>query len=143
MDMNEAEFRAIVAEAWDAVPSDWKQRLDNVALLIESEPSMEIRKEDHLTEHETLLGRYHGVPATERGASYGVGGTLPDTITLYQLPILEEAREMTDDHTSQFRSYVRKAVRETLWHEIGHYLGLSEHEVRGREHDGTNSFSSY
>jgi predicted Zn-dependent protease with MMP-like domain len=71
-----------------------------------------------------------------------VGGTLPDTITLYRLPILDEALELTDDHTSEFRSNVRKVLRETLWHEVGHYMGLDEHPLNEREAKGTNRFES-
>ena len=85
-----------------------------------------------------MLGLYHGIPLTERGSEYGVGGTMPDTITLYRLPILEEASEMD----RAFRDAVRIVVRETLWHEVGHYFGLPEHGVNEREEEGTNRFDS-
>lgn len=138
--MEPNEFEAIALSEWQAVPPRFAVLVKNVALLIEDEPSEEVRKEEGLHEGETLLGVYHGVPNTERGSEYGVGGTLPDTITLFRLPILAEATELTDDHTSQFREYVRQVVRETLWHEIGHYFGLEEHPINEREQEGTNRF---
>jgi len=138
--MEEAEFKAIALEAWNAVPEKWKERLVNVALLIEDEPSEFVRKEEGLQEGETLLGLYQGVPLTARGAEYGVGGTMPDTITLYRLPILEEATELTDDNTNQFRHYVQNVVAETLWHEIGHYFGLDEEPINHREEQGKNYY---
>lgn len=138
--MEEAEFRAVALEAWDAVPEKWKEKLTNVALLVEDEPSQEVRDSEGLQEGETLLGLYQGVPHTVRGVEYGIGGTLPDTITLYRLPILDEAQELTDDHTSEFRNYVRKVVAETLWHEIGHCLGLEEEPINHREEGGTNQY---
>lgn len=138
--MEHDEFEAIALSEWQAVPERFAALVKNVALLIEDEPSEEIRKEEGLSEGETLLGVYHGVPNTERGSEYGVGGTLPDTITLFRLPILSEAQELTDDHTNQFREYVRQVIRETLWHEIGHYFGLEEHPINEREEKGTNRF---
>lgn len=138
--MEEAEFKALVAEAYDAVPEKWQAGLKNVALLIEDEPSEEVRVSEGLQKGGTLLGLYHGVPLTERGASYGVGETLPDTITLYRLPIMDEAIELTDDHTGDLKNNVRKVVRETLWHEIGHYFGLDEQPINKREGEGTNAF---
>jgi len=141
-EISEKEFREIVEKEWDAVPEKFKGRIDNVALLIENEPSEEVRKREHLTMHETLLGLYHGIPESNRGGGYGVGGTLPDTITLYRLPILEEADEFfRKGPFSTFRAAVEEAVRETLWHEVGHYFGLYEEEVRTRERKGTNRFN--
>jgi predicted Zn-dependent protease with MMP-like domain len=138
--MNEPEFAAIMQSEWDAMPEKYKAHVENVALLVEDEPSEELRALEGLEEGETLLGHYHGIPNTERGSEYGVGVTLPDTITLYRLPILDEAQELTDDHTSQFKSNVAKVVRETLWHEIGHYFGFDEEPINHREAEGTNHF---
>ena len=141
LDMPDIAFRMIAGEIWDAVPEKWGKRIDNVVLLIEDEPSEETRKAEHLGEHETLLGLYHGIPESERGGGYGVGVTLPDTITLFRIPILEEATEFM--HERGFASpevAIREAIRETLWHELGHHFGLHEEEVRTRERGGTNRF---
>lgn len=140
--MDEREFSALVEAEWEAMPPKWKAQVENVALLVEDEPSDELRKEEGLGEHETLLGHYHGIPHTARGEMYGVGATVPDTITLYRLPILEEAEELTDDHTGHFKKYVAQVVRDTLWHEVGHYMGFDEDHVREREDEGTNRFES-
>ena len=140
-DIPEAEFREMAGRAWDGIPAKFGARIDNVALLVEDEPDEETRTREHLSEHETLLGLYHGIPAALRGESYGVGVTLPDTITLYRIPILEEADEfMREKRFDDFRDAVEEALRETLWHEVGHYFGLHEHEVRAREKKGTNRF---
>lgn len=140
--MNEQEFIAIAKTEWDTMPEKYKSKVRNVALIIEDKPSEELRHEEGLREGETLLGHYHGIPATARGSEYGVGPALPDTITLYRLPILEEARELTDDHTNEFRRNVAKVVRETIWHEVGHYFGFDEHPINEREAEGTNEFKS-
>jgi len=135
--MSEQEFEQIAIAEWERIPATFARRIENVALLIEDDVSDEIRELEALEEGETLLGLYQGVPLTERGSEYGVGMTLPDTITLYRLPLLEEASEMD----RAFRDAVRIVVRETLWHEVGHYFGLPEHEVNEREDNGTNRFS--
>lgn len=138
--MEEAEFNTLALAEWDAMPERFKERVKNVALLVEDEPSDAVREAEGLEREETLLGIYQGIPNTERGSEYGVGGTLPDTITLYRLPILDEATELTDDETSAFRENVKKVVRETIWHEVGHYFGLEEHPINEREEKGTNEY---
>lgn len=141
--MDEKEFEGLVGKTWDAMPDRFKERVVNVALLIEDEPSDEIREAEHLGPGETLLGLYHGINALERGEMYGVGATLPDTITLYRLPLIEEAHHLMHERTGlgSLEDALREAVRETLWHEVGHYFGLSEHEIHSREDEGTNQFA--
>ena len=136
----EAAFREIAGALWDKIPEKFQKRIDNVALLIEDEPNDEVRRREHLGEHETLLGLYHGIPESERGSNYGVGVTLPDTITLYRIPLMEEAAALMEERGLNEEEAVREAVRETLWHEVGHYFGLHEEEVRVRERSGTNRF---
>jgi predicted Zn-dependent protease with MMP-like domain len=138
--MDERAFSALAEAEWALMPEKFASKIDNVALLIEDEPDEELRKIEGLEEGETLLGIYRGIPRTERGSEYGIAGTLPDTITLFRLPILEEALERTDDHTSDFRKHVAKVIRETIWHEVGHYMGLSERPINEREEEGTNRF---
>lgn len=140
--MDEATFRALALEAWEAMPGKFKERVKNVALLIEDEPSGDVREAESLAEGGTLLGLYRGIPLSARGSDYGVGGTLPDTITLYRLSILDEAYELTDDRTSDFRRNVAKVVRETLWHEVAHHFGFDEEPINKREAEGTNRFES-
>lgn len=140
--MDETTFRTLALEAWDAMPERYKEKVDNVALLVEDEPDEATRKEEGLHGEETLLGIYKGIPRTARGSEYGALGTLPDTITLYRLPILDEAEELTDTDTSHFRENVKKVIRETLWHEVGHYFGFDEEPINRREAEGTNEFKA-
>lgn len=115
----------VVAEFEKAIPEKFRPHIKNVAFLIEDAPSVEVRRREGLNEGETLLGLYHGVPTPERGDWYGMGTTMPDTITLYQLPIEQAAQE---DGVP-----VSQVVRETIWHEVAHHFGMDEHEVRQRE----------
>ncbi len=119
------DIERYIEEGIASLDPKYREKIDNVAILLEDEPSREVREREGLGPDETLLGLYHGVPLSERGDGYGIGETLPDTITLYRNPILEEAQETDGD--------VARVVRETIWHEFGHYFGLDEHEVRKRE----------
>lgn len=133
--MERAEFQKLVAEGFDRLPERVRRRIDNVALLIEDEPSADVRLREGLGESETLLGYYQGVPLSARGDLYGVGMTMPDTITIYQEPILDLADEECPPGApdAEYREHVRRIVTETVWHEYAHHFGMDEGEVRARE----------
>ena len=123
--MRRNEFEALVHEGFEQLPAWVRKKIKNVGLLVEDEPDEAVRHEEGLGPDETLLGLYRGIPQTARGEGYGVGATLPDTITLYQKPIEEAAKE---DGIS-----VAQVVAETIWHEFAHHFGMDEKEVRERE----------
>jgi len=139
MDMH--DFDILVSEGYEKLPAWVREKIRNVALLTEDEPSEEDRKLQGLHEDETLLGLYKGIPLTARGEHYGIGMTLPDTITLYRLPILDMADEELPhidfvnryEYEKSFREQVRKIVADTIWHEFAHHFGMDEHEVQERE----------
>lgn len=123
--MPRKEFEKLVAEGFERLPEWVQKKIKNAALLVENELSQEDREAEGLGDDETLLGLYKGIPLTERGEHYGVGATMPDTITIYQKPIEEAALEDGKD--------VRDIVAETIWHEFAHHFGMDEGEVRSRE----------
>ena len=116
--MNRAEFQTLVDEALQSIPDEFRKAMNNIAIVIEREPSLDTLREVGLEPPETLLGLYQGVPLTERQWSHG--NQLPDKITLYQGPIEDESDDPDD---------LVVAIGETLIHEIGHYFGLSEEEI--------------
>lgn len=133
--MDQQEFEVLVEVGYQQL-SEWvRERIKNVAILIEDEPSDEDRREQGLADDETLLGLYKGIPLTARGDMYGVGMTLPDTITLYKEPILDAAAEECPPEESDevYKQHVQRVVAETIWHEFAHYFGMDEAEVRARE----------
>ncbi len=140
--MKRKEFEKLVEEGYERLPEWVRGKIKNVAVLVEDEPSAEDRIAEGLGDEETLLGLYKGVPLSERGELYGVGMTLPDTITIYQKPIEEAAEEecgiyeiphSANDIVGRYTETVRKIVAETIWHEFAHHFGMDEHEVRERE----------
>lgn len=123
--MTDEEFGRLIEEGYERLPQWVRERIKNVAILMEDEPSEEVRARENLGDDETLLGYYQGIPLTERGEHYGVGATMPDTITLFKLPIEQAAAE---DGLP-----VSQVIAETIWHEFAHHFGMDEHEVRLRE----------
>lgn len=128
--MRKEEFEKLVEEGFDRLPQWVREKIKNVAILVEDEPSVEDREAEGLGDDETLLGLYKGIPLAARGEMYGVGMTMPDTITLYQIPIEEAAAEDKVD--------ARDVVAETIWHEFAHHFGMDEEEVRQRENRRLN-----
>ena len=116
--MTRDEFRALVDEALETIPPNFREAMQNIAIVIEDAPTLAQLDEVGLAPPDTLLGLYEGIPLTERQWSHG--NTLPDKITLFQEPI-EDASDDEDD--------LVVAIGETLIHEIGHYFGLSEEEI--------------
>lgn len=133
--MSRGQFTALVEEGFSRLPEWVRQKIRNVALIIEDEPSDDDRREHGLADDETLLGLYKGIPLSERGVHYGEGVTMPDTITLYQMPILEAAEEDGLD--------VRDVVADTIWHEFAHHFGIDEDGVSKLEKErGIGDFRS-
>lgn len=113
------EFERLVAEAIRALPPDIGGRLENVDIVVEDEPSAEIRAEAQLSPGETLYGYYQGIPRQERGTSYTMA--LPDKISIFRRPIAADCRT---------RGQMRRLVRSTVIHEIAHHFGINDEELK-------------
>ena len=118
--MGAVDFEAVVREALEHLPGDLQAAIENVAVTVEDEPTVdELLSVGLDPERDTLLGLYQGVPLPERGPStYGLD--LPDRIVVYRLPLLEECES---------RRELLREIRDTVIHELGHYFGLPEEEL--------------
>lgn len=112
----------MIGEVVDRLPPDIKSNLHNVEFLIEDIPSPDIVE---TTGSRHLLGLYHGVPLNKRGRGYSF--VLPDRIILYYRNISRISRTLED---------WKENVREVVLHEIGHYFGFNEAEIRTLMKDG-------
>lgn len=119
--MNRASFEKLAAEALRSIPERFLKRLGNVVILVEDRPTTEQNAVGaHEGEEEfDILGLYEGTPQTELPAD--PSGMLPDVITLFQLPIEEEAEASGLE--------IPVVIRQTLIHEIGHHFGLDDEEI--------------
>jgi predicted Zn-dependent protease with MMP-like domain len=121
MRMSEHEFDGVVEEALATLPGQFSDLLENIAVVVEEEPSDEdleiLEDDDEDDEDDELLGIYRGVPRTDRTHDMML---LPDQIAIFRGPILRIARNR--------REAVRE-IRETVIHELGHYFGLADDDM--------------
>jgi predicted Zn-dependent protease with MMP-like domain len=104
-----------VARAYAKIPLRFRRRMQNIALVVEPEPPA-------MPDGGTLLGLYQGRPLT--GRSVFESFTMPDRITIFQGP---------HERMAQSPEHLAKMVEDTVWHEVAHYFGMDERQVRMAE----------
>ena len=129
--MTREEFENIAEEAFHGLPPRFINAIDNVEIVVEDVPTGDDLKLQR--KGGTLLGLYKGIPLSKRGTWYGMSPTLPDRIILYQKNIEALCRGERE---------IRRQIYITLYHEIGHYFGMSEAEIRHAMDDEETRFSS-
>lgn len=125
--MNKEEFEKIVARSIKSIPKRFLDRLVNIAIVVENNPTEHQRKELKIRKGWTLYGLYEGVPMGKRGSGYS--GVLPDKITIFKDPI---------EHAARSEEEIEGIVRNTIWHEIAHYFGMDEIRVKNAEDKRNN-----
>ena len=122
--MTRRQFEALVDSALKKLPRPFRDKLANIAVVVEDWADDETLAEMGIEPPDTLYGLYRGIDITRRDSSYG--NVLPDTIHIYQGPIEEDCadpEEMAD------------LVRDVVVHEVGHYFGLDDEtmdEIEGQ-----------
>jgi predicted Zn-dependent protease with MMP-like domain len=120
--MMPAEFDRLVAAAYARIPARFRRRLKNIAVVVEPEPAPAQLARGRVPQGSTLLGLYEGRPLTKRSVFESF--SMPDRITIFQGPHERLAR--SPEHLS-------KLVEATVWHEVAHYFGMDELQVRAAE----------
>jgi len=138
--MTREKFEKLVNEGIKAIPERFLEKLDNVDIVIEDEPTPYQLRKLRVRENSLIFGLYEGVPQTKRG---NYGQVLPDKITIFQKPIEEIARSEEEAkrissllhlHPATRESVVKEIVKNTVWHEIAHHFGMDEKRVREAEY---------
>jgi len=112
------DFSRALREALSELPPMFHDALANVAVVVEEWPPGDLLVELGVPTGDSLYGFYHGVPLPER--SVQDSGLLPDMISVYRGQLVEDFPD---------RSELRRQIRITLLHEIGHYFGMDEDEL--------------
>jgi predicted Zn-dependent protease with MMP-like domain len=118
--MKLADFEAAVGEALDSIPAEFRRRIENVAVLVEDLPPQPIPTAPGQPRR-ILLGLFHGVPLTQKTVFGGPVGS-PDYVVLYKKNI---------ESICSSEAEVREQIRLTIIHELGHYFGMTEEQLRG------------
>lgn len=127
------KFDALLEEIIESLPPRVQALLEETPVLVDDRPSRALLAELGLDPRdEGLCGLHSGTPLTERSVSHG--HDLPETIHLFREGIIDQAGGWTpwqDDEGQQWggEEEVRRQIRITLLHEIGHHFGLDEADL--------------
>jgi predicted Zn-dependent protease with MMP-like domain len=111
--MERDRFRRLVLRALNGIPREFAPYLDNVAIVIQREPSAEDLAGGRVAPDEDLFGLYVGIPLTERD---GGAPALPDRIVIFQGPLERHFPPRA----------IPREVRRTVAHEVAHHFGIAD-----------------
>jgi predicted Zn-dependent protease with MMP-like domain len=120
--MSPSEFDKLVAAACARIPARFRKRMKNIAMMVESEPTPQQLGRGRVARGSTLLGLYEGRPLTTRSVFEPFA--MPDRITIFQGP---------HERMAQSPEHLATLVEDTVWHEVAHYFGMNELQVRAAE----------
>jgi predicted Zn-dependent protease with MMP-like domain len=116
--MKREDFINVAEETLDSLPEEFCSRIQNVAILVENVPPNQSSPRPG-QQRRLLLGIFHGVPTTKKSVfDLSVG---PAHIVLYQKNI---------EAVCSSEAEVRHQIRQTLIHELGHYFGMTEEQLK-------------
>lgn len=118
-EVSEEEFSIMMEEELHKIPAPFNDKIENLAFMVEPYPTEADLGRVGLNDKYSLLGIYSGVPYTYRNTYYM--NTTPDRIILFQRNIERYCDSLNE---------LREKIREVLIHEIGHYFGMNEDEIR-------------
>lgn len=116
--MDRRRFEQLVERAVTDLPEFFQEKLENIAIIVEDVPPPEL-EEEYRREGQLLLGLYQGVPRPDR--SVWAHYPYPDVISIYQRNI---------EHVARTEEEIIREVQKTVMHEIGHYFGMDEDQLR-------------
>lgn len=125
--MDRERFEWLVFKAVDELPDEFRERMDNIDIVVQDEPTSRQLAEAGLRRSETLLGLYEGVPLTWRSRSYSM--VPPDKITIFQKPIEARCRGDTE---------IQREVQRVVKHEIAHHFGIGDARLNQLERKRRN-----
>ncbi len=110
-------FEQLVERALEGLPGDVRPLLDNVAIVIDDEPTEEQLTSNGLGPDDVLYGLYEGTPAVEYGADLV---PFPNKITLFRLPLEADFADPEE---------LAAEVRRTVLHELAHHAGFGDERL--------------
>lgn len=116
-------FESLAEEALETLPERYGKYFENITIIVEDQPDSEETRRLK-SKRELILGVYSGVPYPDKKGFFNIPYPLPDKIILFQKNI--------EDLCSSEKDLIEQ-IQKTLIHEVGHYFGLSERELRKYE----------
>ncbi len=122
MKLTRRQFEALVDRALARLPRRFREKLENIAVVVEDWADEATLTEMEIEPPDTLYGLYRGTDLTRRDSFYG--GVLPDVVTIYQGPIQEDCETVEE---------MEDVVADPVVHELGHYFGLDDDRLEELE----------
>ena len=113
------DFDKLVEKALEGLPEEFRKYFVNITVIVEDHPAREDRR--LAGSKGLLLGLFRGVPHTSKGGFFDIPYPMPDKIILFQRNI---------ESLCSSEKELIKQITETLIHEVGHYFGLSEKDLK-------------
>ena len=120
-DFFDAQLESVLRE----MPARVHGLLEEVPLVVEDHPSRDVMRRMRVRRRSQLCGLFTGIPLTDKSIDHSA--MLSDVVTIYRQGILAMAtnrRGITDVLE------LKRQIRITILHELGHYHGLDENELR-------------
>ncbi|MGB2600554.1 MAG: metallopeptidase family protein [Candidatus Omnitrophota bacterium] len=117
--MKREEFEKLVIKALEDLPRVFKDRLENVDVVVEDEPTTEQAGAVDVSHRRMVLGIYHGVPLVRRSHYYGM--VMPDKVSIFQKNIERACKNKED---------IVRLVSHTVQHELAHHFGISDQRLK-------------
>ena len=113
--MERERFENLVARAVEGLPEEFRDRLENIDIVVEDWPTRQQLAAVGLKRGESLLGLYEGVPLTRRSSHYGM--VPPDKISIFQKPIEAKCR---------YEAEIAAEIQQVVQHELAHHFGIGD-----------------
>ncbi|HOJ52102.1 MAG TPA: metallopeptidase family protein [Syntrophales bacterium] len=126
MRLSAEEFDGIVKKVIASLPADIRDHLreENIVISVKKRPTREMKALLGLPPGEEVLGFFSG--PSRAGQSFFSPFDYPNTIFIFQRPLEEMCTT---------REELEREIRITVIHEIAHYLGMSEDELKELGYD--------
>ena len=124
-DKTRDRFDKIFEEVLDELPQWIHELIAEVPLHVEDYPSEKMLARLNIRRRGRLCGLYTGIPLTDRSVQQS--GALPDVVTIYREGVLNAA---ANSRGTVSNGRLRREIRITILHELGHHHGLDEDDLR-------------
>ncbi|MDD4900734.1 MAG: metallopeptidase family protein [Patescibacteria group bacterium] len=114
LEISREQFAKIVEQALESLPEKFKEKINNVAIFAEDEPTAEQLKKMRLRRGDLLFGLFEGYAQAKK---LNIGPVLPDRITIFRLAILSQVDSFQE---------AKEKIIATVKHEIAHHFGSDE-----------------
>lgn len=112
------KFDRYLEEAFERLPIYFKEKMHNVAILVDDHPTKEQLGKAKLQKNIALFGLFEGYGQSKK---INMGAVLPDRITLFRRPIMDNCST---------EEAIKDQIESTLRHEIAHHFGSDEGGAR-------------